>query len=30
MESSVEALQLLEEPEPEPGLFPCCNTCVPQ
>jgi hypothetical protein len=27
MESSLEALQLLEEPEPAPGLFPCCCTC---
>jgi hypothetical protein len=29
MESTVDALQLLEEPEPVLGLFPCCSTCVP-
>ncbi|HEY0487647.1 MAG TPA: ALQxL family class IV lanthipeptide [Mycobacteriales bacterium] len=29
MESIVDALQLLEEPEPELGLFPCCGTCSP-
>lgn len=28
MESTVDALQLLEELEPELGLFPCCGTCV--
>ncbi|MFI7601325.1 ALQxL family class IV lanthipeptide [Actinoplanes sp. NPDC049681] len=27
MEIDVEALQMLEEPEPESGLFPCPMTC---
>jgi hypothetical protein len=27
METSVEALQMLEEMEPAPGLFPCRCTC---
>lgn len=27
MEFDVTALQVLEEPEPELGLFPCCGTC---
>jgi hypothetical protein len=28
MESNVNALQLLEESEPELALFPCCGTCI--
>jgi|SwirhisoilCB3_FD_contig_31_177614_length_205_multi_3_in_0_out_0_1 hypothetical protein len=28
MESTVDALQHLEELEPELDLFPCCCTCV--
>lgn len=28
MELDIEALQLLEEAEPDTGLFPCASTCA--